>query len=118
MMKRFFLWALVVACISGACSKEDPKKTQVSILYQAFSEGSISECQLNGETVFTAQYNRQNSPTAIFSLSGRSLGTCDYTGGNIAPICNQLLTCKVVYRCKGHISGAPAVDLYDVSSGI
>ncbi len=118
MMKRVFFVGLFWAIISMGCEKHDPKKTQVAILYEIFSNGVISECQLNGETVFTAQYNRQNSPIAIFSLTGRSLGVCDYAAGNVAPICNQLLTCKVVYRCTGHISGAPPIDLYDVSSGI
>lgn len=117
-MKQIFFAALFVVSIAGACRKDDPKKTEVSILYEIFSDGVITECELNGETVFTAQFNRQNSPTAIFSLSGRSLGICDYTSGNVSAVCNELVSCKVVYRCNGHISGAPAVDVYGISSGI
>lgn len=114
-MKRLFLQLataiLFLNCLS--CSKDiiENKKT-LNKLYEMFKEGSISICQYNGQTVYSAAHNAYDAGASIFDKDGNLIGGCNYAWGKPDPICSQVTNCKTIYMVKDNIWGQPAVNLF------
>jgi len=92
------------------CKKENAENQKtLNKLYEMFKEGSISVCQYNGQTVYSAAHNAYAS---IFDKDGRLIGGCNYAWGKPDPICSQVTNCKTIYMVKDNIWGQPAVNLF------
>lgn len=108
------LGVLPVFSISG-CQKNKDKKTVLKELYKLYENGQISECTLDGKTVFTGSINAYDAPTVVYDEKGNEIGTCNYAWGSVDPLCYELKGCKVVYCVENNIWGQPSVDKYDLN---
>lgn len=114
-MKNTFasLFFLLISLLTGGCEKEEIENHEtLRMLYNTYENGEISECQLEGEVVYSAGINAADAPTILYDAQGVQIGKCDYAWGNVDAICEQLTACEVIYRVKDHISNLPAVDKY------
>ena len=84
------LLALLLFLLSGSCEKQEMDHEGLALLYQTYKNGEISECQLEGETVYLASLNQVDSPMKIFDIRGRELAECNYAWGKVDPLCEQL----------------------------
>ena len=107
-MKNFLL-ASVIFLLFG-CHKDVPNYKTLKEL--AKTAGMISECQLNGETVYDVSLNAYDAGSTIYNTDGEVLGTCNYAWGTPDSICAQLSGCKIIYCVEDNIWGEPAVDVY------
>lgn len=109
---KLFLFVSFLLAIVG-CRKDNFENSEtLRTLYKKYKKGAISECKLNGETVYTASENAYDASTFIYDKDCNLVGTCNYEGGFVDPICKELQACEDIYRCEGHISGQPAIDKY------
>ena len=92
------------------CHKDVPNYKTLKEL--AKTAGMISECQLNGETVYDVSLNAYDAGSVIYNTDGEVLGTCNYAWGIPDPICAQMSGCKIIYCVEDNIWGEPAVDVY------
>jgi hypothetical protein len=103
---------LILAGYAGCNEGNAGPKSTLRAIYSEYHEGAINECQLDGKLVYTAQLNAYDAGAIIIDRSGKKIGTCNYGWGPVDSVCKLLQSCETVYRCKGHISGEPAVDKY------
>lgn len=103
------LFASAVFLFFG-CHKDVPNYKTLKEL--AKTAGMISECQLNGETVYDVSLNAYDAGSTIYNAEGAVLGTCNYAWGIPDSICAQLSGCKIIYCVEDNIWGEPAVDVY------
>lgn len=115
-MKRTLFIKLITAFLffSLSCKKENAEnKKTLNKLYEMFKDGSISICQYNGQTVYTAAINAYDTGGSIFDKNGNLIGNCNYAWGSKPdPICGQVTNCKTIYMVKGNIWGQPAINLF------
>lgn len=105
-----FLLGLLLAV---SCAKQEPEANEsLILLYQTYKNGEIKECQLEGETVYTASLNQVDSPVMVYDRQGDLVAECNYAWGKVDAACEQLTSCTVIYRVEDHISGEPPVDKY------
>jgi len=96
-----------------SCDKNNiENKETLKELYKVYKNGEIDECKYNGQTVYCAGLNAYDAGSVIYDKNGKQIGSCNYTLGNVEPICGQLKNCEVIYRVKDNIWGEPAVDKY------
>ncbi len=84
-------------------------------LYERYKLGEISECQINGATVYLASINAYDAPVVVYDELGEKLFTCNYAWGQADETCSELTLCETIYRCQLHVSGKRAIDKYDLS---
>ncbi len=115
-IKLFTVLVIGLVLSSGmmSCKKSDNKAT-LEKLYTTYKNGEISECQYNGQTVYSAELNHYDAETIIFDKNGNLIGSCNYAFNQVDPICSQLSGCQVVYRIANNIWGQPAVDKYGLA---
>ncbi len=94
---------------------ETNKKTPLEELYKSFKLGQIVECQLNDQLVYKASINAYDAPVGIYDSKGEKIATCNLAWGQADELCSELEDCKVIYRCKRHITGRSFVDKYGLS---
>jgi hypothetical protein len=116
-MKRPLFIKLITAFLFFSflsCKKENSEnKKTLNKLYEMFKDGSISICQYNGQTVYTAAINAYDTGGGIFDKNGNLIGNCNYAWGSKPdPICGQVTNCKIIYMVKDNIWGQPAVNLF------
>ncbi len=116
MRKLLVILCLTLAIVSS-CKKvnDSDKAPALKKLYGIFKEGTIDECQYNGQTVFVGGLNVYDAGSVIYDKSGNKIAECNYAYGDVNDICNKLRNCSVVYRCHNYISGNPFVDKYGLS---
>lgn len=118
-MKNMTKYILIITCFVislSACIKDkEITKAGLNRIYSEFKNGSISECKLNGQTVYEASENAYDASQYIFDLSGNKIGECNWAWSNVDSICKQLQNCETIYRCQNHISGQPFFDKYGLS---
>ena len=95
--------------------KINSKLTVLRTIFEDYKDGEIDECYLNGNKVYIAGLNFYNAGIVIFDTSGKMIGEYNYAWNDIEKFYKKLNSCKVIYRCRNHISGAPAIDIYDLS---
>ena len=105
-----FLILIFSILILTSCHKDVPNYKTLKEL--AKTAGMISECQLNGETVYDVSLNAYDAGSVIYNSDGEVLGTCNYAWGIPDTICAQLSGCKIIYCVENNIWGEPAVDVY------
>lgn len=118
MKKIAFIGFLFLASTSltlTSCKKETQKKSVLKELYKLYENGEISECKLDGKTVYTGILNAYDAPLYIYDEKGNEIGVCNYAWGTPDAICAELSGCDVVYRVSNNIWGRPAVDKYDLN---
>lgn len=107
--------SLLIFVGAAGCNKSKAEQSMLRSLYQRYQQGSIAECRLHGQLVYTAGINAYDASTEIFDSSGKQIGNCNYAWGKPDSICKELQSCVTVYRCKDHITGQPFVDKYGLS---
>ena len=111
------LGLLLAFMLTAGCEKQEPEIDEtLMLLYQTYKDGEISECQLEGESVYTASLNRVDSPILVYDMQGNQVAECNYTWGQVDAACEQLSACQTIYRVKNHISGEPPVDKYGLGN--
>lgn len=111
----FCLFVIAFTLSSGisSCKKEDaPNKETLKQLYKIYSNGEISECKYNGQTLYSAALNAYDAGGAVYDKNGKQIGVCNYAWGSVDSICSKLNECEVIYRVKNNIWGSPAIDKY------
>ncbi len=110
---------IAIASLLAACKKKDGQTPDLNTtrhsLYNTYKDGEIDECTYNGATVYCAGINAFDAGSTVYDAGGKPIGNCNYAWGSVDPICSKLQNCRVVYRCKNHISGQPFVDVYELS---
>ncbi|GAB2793073.1 hypothetical protein GCM10027275_42580 [Rhabdobacter roseus] len=81
-------------------------------IYKKYQNGDISECQHNGQLVYSAGINAYDAGGVIYDKNGNTIAGCNYAWGFVDPICRELTNCEVIYRVKNHITGEPPVNKY------
>jgi hypothetical protein len=107
-MKNFLLASAIFLLLG--CHKDVPNYKTLKEL--AKTAGMISECELNGQTVYDVSLNAYDAGSTIYNADGEILGTCNYAWGSPDPICAQLSGCKIIYCIEDNIWGQSAVDVY------
>ena len=111
---RLLLLLFLLPALS--CEKESSEQADVlEKLYQTYADGEISECVLEGGTVYTGSLNHVDSPTKVYDQQGNQIAECNYAWGKVDAVCEELINCEAVYRVADHISGNPAVDKYGLA---
>ncbi len=105
---------LLGSTISLTSCKKDENQTTLNQLYQNYKNGEITECTLNGETVYSGSLNAYDAGTTIYDKDGEVIGSCNYAWNQVDDICNEVTDCEVIYRTSNNIWGQPAVDKYDL----
>ncbi len=63
----------------------------------------IAECDIDGQKIFTSQpMGAYDGGKQVFDANGNRIGDCNYSTGNVSPICSSLIPqkCKFVYIPK------------------
>ena len=92
--------------------KKDKMDSTIEVLYQTYQNGVMSECQYNGNTVYSAGLNAYDAGSSVYDKDGNKIGSCNYAWGQPDSICSELMSCEVIYRVEGNIWGQSAVDKY------
>lgn len=106
-------WLCLIS--ASSCEKREKENGAIRALYEKYKAGEISECTLDGKTVYTGMINAHDAETRIYDATGKEIGACFYSTGALDPACEKLRGCEAVYRCEGHISGQPFTDRYGLS---
>ena len=101
----------------NACNKKVENGSVLHSLHNIYKDGSISECHLHGQLVYSAGLNAYDAGSTIYDTLGTPIGTCNYAWGPVDPMCKQLESCEVIYRGYNDISGQPFTDKYGLSKG-
>ena len=109
---KYTLFAVISGFLFSCRSDKAEQYFTLKKLYSTYQNGQISECTLNGQKVYTCIYNAYDDGSVIYNLDGEEIGYCNYAWGAVDSICNELISCEVVYRVKDNIWGQPAVDKY------
>jgi hypothetical protein len=110
----FIVLAGIILLFIG-CEKKDDPNLALKMLYGQYKNGSIDECTLNGQKVFTAALNGYDVQTTIYNMTATKIGQCNPAYGQVDSICSQLQDCETVYRCSNHVSGLPFIDKHHIS---
>lgn len=107
----------VIIVFSG-CSKDDDKvSSTLQLIYDQYKNGEIRECLYNGNDVYTAAYNAYDSGFQIFDANGAQIYDCNNSWGQkVDPACDEITSCKIIYRVKNNIWGEPPVDKYKLGN--
>ena len=97
-------------------AKADPPNETLKDLYKRYELGQITECELDGKTVYVASINAFDAPSTAYTKEGPRLFTCNYAWGQADKQCVELKNCDVIYRCRLHISGKRAIDKYKLGN--
>lgn len=100
---------------SGCRQVEIENRAVLNELYKIYKNGSISQCQYDGELVYSAGYNAYDAGGSIYDQHGNQIGTCNYAWGPVDEICKELEGCEILYRVENHLTGRPAVDIYGLA---
>lgn len=115
-MKRPLFIKLITAFLFLSllsCKKENAENQKtLNKLYEMFKEGSISICQYNGQTVYSAAHNAYDAGASIFDKDGNLIGGCNDAWGRVDAMCKEVTNCKTIYMVKDNIWGQPAVNLF------
>lgn len=108
-----FTMTLILSIGFFSCKKDNfENKKTLNKLYKTYKKGEISECKLNGQTVYCAEQNAFDASNEVYDKDGKQVGTCNFAWGKVDYICSQLTDCVTIYRVKDNIWGQPAVDKY------
>jgi hypothetical protein len=107
---KTIIFSSAMALLLSACQKETLHFSLLRNLSQQY--GKITECELNGQTVYKGQLNAQDAPEMVYNTNGALVCVCDWSWGNPEPICFDILKCKVIFCVKDNIWGQPEVDIY------
>lgn len=94
--------------------KNDKEKEVLEKLYPDYSEGEILRCSANGKNYYEASLNVFDAPYIIYDENGNKLGECNYFANQLHSLCKELKSCQTLYRCKNHINGQPAINVYNL----
>jgi hypothetical protein len=111
-MKKLISLLLLVAVFTG-CRRDDQYELLRSMIQENRSS-EISECTYQGQTYYKQTSNYYDSITYVYNTNGDLVAECNYAWGDVDDLCDLIYSCKVVYRCDNHISGEPAVNVYDL----
>lgn len=110
------IMALFMSIVISSCKKDDfENKQTIKNLYKIYKNGEIVECKHNSQTVYKAGHNSHDAGSVIYDIDGKQIGICNYFGGQVDSICEQMTDCEVIYRVKDNIWGQPAVDKYGLN---
>lgn len=116
-VKFHVLSLALILLMSPACKKKtENSQGTLQKLYTTYHNGEIDECTLDGKAVYCAGANVVDGEATIYNSAGVAIGSCNYAWGQPDSICYELENCQVVYRCKNHISGEPAIDKYGLGN--
>jgi len=101
--------------VFGCTKDKSTASSTLKKLYNIYKNGSIDECQYNGQTVYGAALNAADASTIIYDNDGNKIGECNYAWGHPDTICGQLQNCSTIYCCENNIWGQPFVDKYGLS---
>jgi len=114
-MNKVLLVLLIAILAIISCEKqESPNMETLRKLYKYYKYGEIDQCKLGDKIVFCAGQSHYDASSYIYDNSGIQIGACHWAWGPVDPICNQLTSCEVIYRCENHINGEPPVDKYSL----
>ncbi len=99
--------------ISGCSGKTENIKV-LTHLYEEYRNGTISECECNGQHVFVAGINAYDAGSVIYDLKGNIITRCDNSFEAPDSLCLNLKNCRTVYRVKNNIWGLPPVNEYNL----
>ena len=100
---------------SLGCSKYDSNKTKgIKKIHKDFSDGFISECQLDEVLVYLAGHNAYDAGNSVYNVDGELMGICNYAWGKPDTICLKLTNCETVYCIPDNIWGKEETDNYDL----
>ncbi len=111
-MKSFIL-SLITLVVLSACQKNTQDFNLLKKLSKEYAK--ITECELEGQTVYKGQLNAYDAPEMVYNTKGELLCICDWSWGSPETICFDILKCKVIYCKKDNIWGQPAVDTYGLN---
>ncbi|MFZ2151342.1 MAG: hypothetical protein WAZ12_01365 [Candidatus Absconditicoccaceae bacterium] len=83
--------------------------------------GVVSECEHKSDLYFSVDFNNLNMSTKIIDQRGNIFATCDYQDESkkkLAPICDDLQRCKLVYVSENNVRGYNYVDKYGINPTI
>lgn len=104
--------ALLLIGISGCDRDNFENKQTLQKLYKLYKDGEISECKLDGETVYCGSTQVYDGGSEIYDRDGNQIGYCSYAWSTPDPICSDLTDCESIYCVEDNIWGRPAVDKY------
>jgi hypothetical protein len=107
------LYLSILSCFLGGCIRDNEFGLLESMV-DANDNCEISECTYQNQKYYTQTSNYYDSPTMIYDEDGAMVGACNNAWSEDDELCYLLQSCRVIYRCEDHISGEPAVNVYDL----
>jgi len=119
-MKRIIvgLFILLITILTGVnlfmLKSKDKQKLVLEKLFQAYKDGTISECYYQGNRVYFTSINAYDAVDSIYDSEGKNIGLCNYAWGKPDKICEELKNCERIYLPEKNIWGYPPVNKYNL----
>jgi hypothetical protein len=115
-MKALLSAGLLSIGLLLSCNKaSEEEKSVLKKLYIEYHDGIIRECKLHGERVYYAGLNAYDAGEVLYDSQGNKISDCNAAWGKLNAICDQMESCRDVYRVKDNIWGKSELDLYGLS---
>jgi len=101
---------LLFLLLSIQCKKDHNTPAVVKNLHAQCPDCEIEICSYNKEMVYGLTIVAVDAGTTIYNGKGERIAECN-AWGPVAPLCEQLEGCRVIYRPKNFME-LPMVDKY------
>lgn len=97
----------------GCHKEEQPDISVLKKIYMLYENGEISTCIYKDKIVYKAAFNAYDAGFQLYDSQGNLITDCNVSWGQITEkICDEIISCEVIYRIKNNVWGETAVDTY------
>jgi hypothetical protein len=115
-MKKMLPLLLLLLCIHAIqCKKDHNTPAVVKNLHTQCPGCEIQICSYNKDMIYGLSLNAMDAGTQYYNGKGEMIIDCNAAWGPADPLCEQIHSCRVIYRPKDFMGlGLPVVDKYSL----